>query len=54
MGGHHVMANQKEQIQIRMCDDNGDNFIATLNNVFLAPDLCERLFSIIQWINLGT
>ena len=51
--GHHVMAKQKLQVQIKMCDDNGDTFIATLHTVLLAPDLCNRLFSIITLINLG-
>ena len=36
-----------------MCDNNRDPFIATLHNVILAPDLCDRLFSIITLINLG-
>ena len=36
-----------------MCDDNGKLFIATLHNVILAPDLCNRLFSIITLMNLG-
>ena len=36
-----------------MCSNNGDPFIATLNNVLLAPDLCDRLFSIITSVNLG-
>ena len=36
-----------------MCDDNGKIFIATLYNVLLAPDLCERLFSIITLMNAG-
>ena len=35
-----------------MCDNNGDTFIETLNNVLLAPDLCDRLFSIITLMNL--
>ena len=35
-----------------MCDDNGDTFIVTLHNVLLAPDLCDRLFSIITLMNL--
>ena len=34
-----------------MCDDHGDPFIATLHNVPLAPDLCDRLFSMITLIN---
>ena len=36
-----------------MYDDNGDPFIATLHNVLLAPDLCNRLFSIIKLMNSG-
>ena len=36
-----------------MCDDNGNKFVATLYNVLLAPDLCDRLFSIITLINAG-
>ena len=42
--GHHVTAKQKVQVQIKMCDDNGKKFIATLYNVLLAPDLCDRYF----------
>ena len=51
--GHHIMAEQKCQVRIKMCDNNGDTFITTLYNVLLAPDLCDRLFSIITLINLG-
>ena len=36
-----------------MCDDNGKTFIATLYNVLLAPDLGNRLFSIIMLMNSG-
>ena len=36
-----------------MCNGNGKTFIATLHNVLLAPDLCDRLFSIIMLINSG-
>ena len=49
--GHHVTAKQKSQVQIQMCDDNGNKFIATLYNVHLAPDFCDRLFSIITLMN---
>ena len=49
--GHHVTAKQKGQVRIKMCDDNGKTFIATLYNVLLAPDLCDRLFSIIMLMN---
>ena len=44
---HHVTAKQKGQVRIQMCDGNGQKFIAILYNVLLAPDLCDRLFSII-------
>ena len=43
MDGHHVTAKQKGQVRIQICDDNGDTFIATLHNVLLATDLCDRL-----------
>ena len=36
-----------------MCDDNGKTFVATLYNVLLAPDLSNRLFSIITLMNAG-
>ena len=50
---HNVTEQQKVQVQIKMCDDNGDTSIATFHNVLLAPDLCRRLFSIITLMNLG-
>ena len=50
---NHVTAKQKVQVQITMCNNNGDTFIVTLYNVLLAPDICDRLFSIITLINLG-
>ena len=36
-----------------MYDDNRKTFFTTLYNVLLAPDLCDRLFSIITLINAG-
>ena len=36
-----------------MCDDNRNTFIATLYNVLFAPDLCDRLFSIITLMTAG-
>ena len=36
-----------------MCNDNRKTFVATLYNVLLALDLCDRLFSIITAINAG-
>ena len=50
---HHVTAKQKGQVRIQMCDDNGKTFIRTLYNVLLAPDLCDRLFSIVTLMNAG-
>ena len=44
---------QKGQVQIIMCDDNKNPFIATLQNILLEPDLCNRLFLIITLPNLG-
>ena len=40
--GHHITAKQKGSVQIQICDDNGKTFVATLYNVLLAQDLCER------------
>ena len=36
-----------------MCDDNVNPFIATLHNVLLAPDFCDKLFLIIAVMNSG-
>ena len=51
--GHHVTAKQKVSVRIQMCDDNRNKFIATLYKVLIAPDLCDRLFSIITLMNSG-
>ena len=51
LDGHYVMAEKKGQVQLKMCDDNRDIFIATLDNLLLAPDLCNMLFSIIMLMN---
>ena len=45
--------NKKVSVCIQMCDYNGKKFIANLYNVLLAPDICDRLFSIIMLINAG-
>ena len=50
---HHITAKQKGQVKIQMCEDNRKSFNATLHNVLLAPDLCDRLFSIITLMNSG-
>ena len=42
---------EKGQVRIKMSNDNGNTFIATLYNVLLAPDLCDRLFLIITLMN---
>ena len=49
--GHHVTAKQKGQVRIKMCNNHGYPFIVTLHNALLAPDLCDRLFSIIKLMN---
>ena len=51
--GHHVTAKQKGQVRIKICEDNGKTFIATLHNVLLEPDLCDRLSSIVTLMNAG-
>ena len=51
--GHNVTAKQKGSVRIQMFNDNGETFIATLYNILLAPDLCDRLFSVITSMNAG-
>ena len=51
--GHHVTKKKKGSVSIQMSDDNGNEFVATLCNVLLAPDFCDRLFSIITLMNAG-
>ena len=36
-----------------MCNDNRKTFIATLYNILLEPDFCDRLFLIITLMNAG-
>ena len=50
--GNHNTVKRKGQIQIKMCVNNGDTFIATLHNALLATYLCDRLFPIITLMNL--
>ena len=38
--GHYVTANKKGQLQIKICDSNGNYFIVTLHNVIFALDIC--------------
>ena len=51
--GHHVTEKQNVSVRIQMCNVNGKTFFATLYNVLLTPDLCERIFSIITIMNAG-
>ena len=48
---HHITEKQKGKLRIKMCDNNRVTFIATLHNVLLVPDLCDRLFYIITLMN---
>ena len=48
---HNITAKKKLQVQIKMCDNNRDTFIASLHTVFLETDLRDRLFSIIMLMN---
>ena len=50
---HPVTAKQKDSVRIQMYDDNRKTFSATLYNVLLAPDLCDRFFSIMKLVNSG-
>ena len=51
--GHHVTVGGKVKVRIQVCDDNRKTFIATLYNVLLASDLCDRLFFIVTLMNSG-
>ena len=42
--GHHIREKQKGKVRIKMWDDHGYLFTATLHNVLLAPSLRYRLF----------
>ena len=50
--GNFFTAKKTGEVQINMHNDDGKPFIATLCNVLLVPDLCDRLFFIIMLINL--
>ena len=50
--GDLVKTKQTGEVQIKMLDDNGKPFIAMLYYILFAPDLCNRLFSIITLMNL--
>ena len=46
--GHHVTTKEKWQVQIKMCDNNGYSFIATLHNVLLVPDYATGYFQLLR------
>ena len=50
---HHITAKKKGQVQIKHFDNNRDTFITTFYKAFIAPDLCNRIFSIITLMHLG-
>ena len=51
--GHHVTSKQNGQVRIKMCNNNGDTFIAILHYVVLATYLCHRICLIIMLMNSG-
>ena len=53
MDVHHVTAKQKGHVQIEIFNDNGYYSIASFHNALLAPNIWDRLFSIITLLNLG-
>ena len=50
--GHHGMEKHKIEVQIKMCDNHGDNFIETLHNILLEQTYATG-FSIISLVNSG-
>ena len=48
-----ILSQKKGEVCIKICDDEGKPFTATLYNVLLAPYLCDGLFYIITLMNLG-
>ena len=48
----HIIEKPKGQALIKMCNNKVDSIIATLHNVLLAPEFCDRSFSIITLMNL--
>ena len=50
---HHITVEKNITSINKMCDNNKDLFIATLQKLFLSLDLCARLFYIITIMNLG-
>ena len=50
-GVNFFTAKQTGEVQIKICDNTGKIFVATLYNVLLSPELCNQLFSIITLMN---
>ena len=50
---HLITAKKTGEFQTKIPDDNGKPFIDMLYNVLIAPDFCNRLFSIIMLMNSG-
>ena len=46
--GNHVMAKQKVQVRIKMCNDNRDTFILTLNNVLFHQIYARGYFQLLR------
>ena len=49
--GNNFTDKQKGQVQIKMCDNNRDTFIAIFHNILFAPEICNRFFSNIMLMN---
>ena len=47
--GNFIAAKEKGEVQIEMCDNNVKPFIATSENVLLAPDFFDRLFPVLRY-----
>ena len=50
---HFITAKKTGAVKINMCEDIGKPLISTLYNVLLAPELYDRLFTILMSVNLG-
>ena len=48
---HYITEKQKGQVKTKACDNNGNPFIATLQNVLLAPIICDGLFTLINSVH---
>ena len=46
--GNFVTEKQTGEVQIKISEDNGKPFIATLCNVLFTPDLCDLLFPLLR------